>query len=112
MWKSFEKNKIGICLMINSSICVCFGQLFWKLSSNGEIKNIIVGFILYGLGAIIMIIAYKFGSLSVLQPMLSINYVITIFLGKFILGESINIYKILGVSIIFISVIFIGGGDD
>lgn len=112
MLESFKKNKYGIMLMILSSICVCIGQLFWKLSATKGILLLLAGFALYGIGAIIMIVAYKFGSLSVLQPMLSLNYVISIILAATILNESITLIKVIGVFVIIIGVILIGGGDD
>lgn len=112
MLESFKKNKYGIILMFLSSICVCIGQLFWKLSTSKGILFLFTGFILYGIGAIIMIIAYKFGSLSVLQPMLSLNYVISIILAAIILNEHVTLTKIIGVLVIMIGVILIGGGDD
>ena len=112
MLESFKKNKYGIMLMILSSICVCIGQLFWKLSATKGILLLLAGFALYGIGAIIMIVAYKFGSLSVLQPMLSLNYVISIILAATILNECITLIKVIGVFVIIIGVILIGGGDD
>ena len=33
MIESFQKNKKGILLMLVSSVCVCIGQLLWKLSA-------------------------------------------------------------------------------
>lgn len=75
MIESFQKNKKGILLMLISSICVCVGQLLWKISAEKGFPIMLAGFCFYGLGALIMIIAYKYGKLSVLQPMLSLNYV-------------------------------------
>ena len=113
MLESFIKNKYGIVLMILSSICVCIGQLLWKIStSQGNLSLLLIGFLLYGVGAIIMIVAYKFGSLSVLQPMLSLNYVMSIILAYIVLNEAVTLIKIIGVFIIMIGVILIGGGDD
>ncbi|WP_242396839.1 EamA family transporter [Clostridium butyricum] len=112
MLESFKKNKYGIILMILSSICVCIGQLLWKISVSSGILLLMFGFICYGIGAIIMIIAYKFGSLSVLQPMLSLNYVMSIILAYTVLNEQITLIKIIGVLTIIIGVLLIGGGDD
>lgn len=112
MLESLKKNKYGIMLMLMSSICVCLGQLFWKLSINGVFLLLFIGFAFYGIGAIIMIIAYKFGSLSVLQPMLSLNYILSIIIGHVFLHEQITLVKIIGVLIIILGVILIGGGDD
>lgn len=112
MRESFEKNKKGILLMLCSSICVCVGQLFWKISSEQGIFWMLAGFVFYGVGALIMLIAYKYGSLSVLQPMLSMNYVLSILLAAVVLKEAITILKVTGVLIIIVGVILIGGGDE
>ena len=112
MKESFMKNRKGIILMICSSVCVCIGQLLWKMSTNGNFFQMIAGFALYGMGALIMIIAYRYGKLSVLQPMLSMNYVLSIFLGYMILNEGIGLLKIIGILIIIAGVFFIGGGDE
>lgn len=109
--ESIEKNKKGILLMIISSIVVCLGQLLWKLGANGDLLKLAEGFILYGLGALIMIIAYRFGSLSVLQPVLSLNYVISLFIGYFFLNESVSLCNILGVIVIISGVYLIAAGD-
>lgn len=112
MLESLRKNKYGIILMIISSICVCVGQLLWKLSIERGMLYLIIGFTFYGIGAVIMIVAYKFGSLSVLQPILSLNYVLSIILARTILNEQITLLKLIGVFIIIIGVVLIGGGDD
>ena len=105
MLESFQKNKKGFLLMLVSSICVCVGQLLWKLSAAQGIIVMLVGFCFYGVGALVMIIAYKYGKLSVLQPMLSLNYVLSIFLAAAVL-------KSIGVLIIIAGVILIAGGDE
>lgn len=112
MLESFHKNKKGILLMLVSSICVCVGQLLWKLSGTQGIIFMIVGFCFYGMGALVMIIAYKFGKLSVLQPMLSLNYVLSIILAAIVLKEEITILKSIGVLVIIAGVVMIAGGDE
>jgi len=107
-----KNNKKGIILMLLSSICVCIGQLLWKLSVSGEIILLLLGFFFYGIGALIMIIAYKYGELSMLQPMLSLNYVLSIVLAIVVLKEKITILKFIGVFVIIAGVIIIIGGDD
>lgn len=112
MLESLKKNKKGILLIILSSIFVCFGQLLWKLSNTQGMIYLLGGFILYGIGALVMIIAYRFGSLSVLQPMLSLNYIFTIIFAKTILNESLTLIKIIAILIIILGVVLIGGGDN
>lgn len=112
MKESFIKNRKGILLMFCSSICVCIGQLLWKMSTTGNLIEMIIGFVFYGMGALLMIIAYRYGKVSVLQPMLSMNYVFSIFLGGVVLHEAITVWKMLGIIIIICGVILIGGGDE
>ncbi|WP_314837686.1 EamA family transporter [Solobacterium moorei] len=112
MIESIQKNKKGILLMLVSSICVCVGQLLWKLSATQGLVFMLAGFVLYGAGALIMIIAYKFGKLSVLQPILSLNYVLSIVLATFVLHEAVTLYKVIGVIVITCGVIMIAGGDE
>lgn len=112
MRESFQKNKKGILLMLLSSICVCVGQLLWKLSSQYGILVMLAGFCFYGIGALVMLAAYRFGKLSVLQPMLSLNYVLSILLAAFVLKESITLWKCVGVLVIIAGVVLIAGGDE
>lgn len=112
MLDSIKANKKGILLMLVSSICVCFGQLLWKMSATGGIPFLLIGFLLYGVGALVMIYAYRFGKVSVLQPMLSMNYVLSIILAATLLKESITIFKVIGILVIVSGVILIAGGDE
>ena len=112
MLNSLKKNKKGICLMLCSSLMVCIGQLLWKLSANGNLIYLLFGFISYGFGALVMLYAYKFGSLSVLQPMLSANYIFTIIFASTILHEQFTIFKLTGILIVFLGVFLIGCGDE
>ena len=72
----------------------------------------LIGFCFYGVGALVMIVAYKYGKLSVLQPMLSLNYVLSIILATIVLKEEIALLKCIGVLVIIVGVIFIAGGDE
>ncbi|MBP3609400.1 MAG: EamA/RhaT family transporter [Lachnospiraceae bacterium] len=112
MLESLQKNKKGILLMIISSLCVCVGQLLWKLSSAYGIVVLLAGFAFYGIGALVMLVAYRYGKLSVLQPMLSLNYVLSIVLAGVVLKEEISLVKCVGVLIIIAGVILIAGGDE
>lgn len=112
MIESFRKNKKGIIMMILSSLCACIGQLFWKLSVTYGLPAMMTGFCLYGLGALIMLMAYRYGKLSVLQPVLSLNYVLSIILGAMVLHENVTLFKCIGILFIIVGVIFIAGGDE
>lgn len=111
MRDSFAKNKKGILIMLCSALCACVGQLLWKLSATEGILLALLGFVLYGFGALFMLIAYKYGSLSVLQPMQSVSYILSIIIGVMILNESLNLQKVIGVIVIMMGMLLIGGGD-
>lgn len=98
--------------MLVSSLCVCIGQLLWKMSADMGIVVMLAGFLFYGIGALVMIVAYRFGKLSVLQPMLSLNYVLSIILAALVLKESITVLKCIGVMVIIGGVVLIAGGDE
>lgn len=101
----------GIILMILSSVFACVGQLLWKISAERGVFILILGFGFYGIGALLMLAAYRFGELSRLQPILSLNYVISLVLGYFYLHETINLLKIAGIILVTLGVILIAGGS-
>lgn len=110
--KSLRKNCIGIILMVLSASSLAIGQLLWKMSDGKNCLFLLSGFVIYGLGATLMIIAYRHGSLSVLHPMMSISYIIAFLLGFRFLGEELSAGKIIGLIAIIIGCVLIGSGDD
>lgn len=109
--ESFVKNKKGIFIMMFAALMTAIGQLFWKLSSSENIYFLGLGFIFYGIGAILMIIAFKFGKYSVIHPMMCTGYIFAIILGTLVLKEKISMNQMLGISSMIFGVILIGGGD-
>jgi drug/metabolite transporter (DMT)-like permease len=109
--KARSPKTMGILLMLVSSLFVCFGQLFWKLSVSRGTPFLIIGVFLYVIGAFIMLKAYHFGKLSVLQPVLSMNYVLSTMLSIWILGETFNLQMGVGICIIICGVVILGGKE-
>jgi uncharacterized membrane protein len=107
-----QENKKGIVLMIFASAFTATGQLLWKISEGQLSWALITGLVLYGLGAITMIYAFKFGNLSMLHPLLSLSYVFAIFLGQFFLNESLSFVNYMGVLLILLGSVLLGGGDQ
>ncbi len=112
MLESLKRNRKGILIMLCSSLFACIGQLLWKLGAVYGFGLIILGFGFYGVGALLMLFAYRFGSVSVLQPVMSMNYVLSVVLGAIVLKESVTILKVIGVLVIMIGVHLIGGGEE
>ena len=112
MIESIKYNLRGILLMASSALLASFGQMFWKMFHTDGLWALILGFVLYACGAMIMIIAYRFGNLSVLQPMLCLSYVFAIFIAVFILQEQMSPMKLTGIFVVIFGVIKIAGGDS
>lgn len=111
---SFKQNKVGIILIIITSLMTSLGQLFWKLAQedNKIIFYMLLGFGFYGVGTILMILAFRYGSFSVLHPFLACGYVFALVWSQIFLNESITMNQIIGIILIIGAVVFIGGGDE
>ena len=108
--KPLEKLLIGIILICLSALCASLGQLFWKLAqiNNAALMLYVIGFVLYGLGSVLMIASFRFGDLSVLHPMLSIGYVLAIIWAHVILSENITLNKVAGIGLIIAGIVLLG----
>lgn len=69
--------------------------------------NIWYGIICYGLSLLFWFYVLAHLELSKAYPMVSLGYVVAIFLGYFFLNEPINMLKGIGIFLIIIGVIFI-----
>ncbi len=77
-----------------------------------ENTSLIFGFLLYGLGTVLYILALREGELSILYPLVSITYVFIAILSQIILKEKMNRYKWIGIMLILIGVSLIGMGKQ
>jgi len=69
------------------------------------------GFVIYFTGALLMIFAYRFGELSVLQPINSMSYVFSTIIAIFILHEQVTLINMAGILLIISGVIVIGANS-
>lgn len=90
--------------------CLCTGQFLWKRYDT--IFPLLLGLAIYGLGALSMVCAYRFGELSVLQPINSVTYIISVILGAIYFQEPITFFKIAGIVIIMAGVIVLAGSSE
>ena len=99
------------------------GQIFFKLGSNKITENlsswltnwqIILGMGIYGLSAILFIIALKYGKLSVLYPVIATTYIWVTMISYYIFKEQINYSNWIGVFLIICGVFMIAlrGGSN
>lgn len=102
-------------------VCTFFtaaGQYFWKLgSSELELANILlepylwIGFFLYGLSILFLIVALKGGELSALYPLIATSFIWVTIISVVAFNEVIGMNKILGIFTIIIGISFIGVGS-
>lgn len=113
--KETSKNKnlkLGILLCLSSALLGSLGQLVWKFGAdsteNYSLFLYILGFVISGVAMLVMMIAFRYGDVSILQPMGSINIVLPIFFGALFLNESITWQKLLGVVVVMGGVVLLG----
>ena len=75
------------------------------------VMPLIGGFALYAVGALLMIIALRYGELSVLHPILGAGYVLSLFIGSAVFRESLSASKVLGVMVIIAGLVLIVRGE-
>lgn len=109
----------AIATVLFATIIGSFGALYFKIGSETIsidikklIKNhkLILGFLFYGVSAIIFIIALTGGELSVLYPLCAASYIWVCLLSMKFLNEKMNKLKWLGIITIIIGITFIGLG--
>jgi drug/metabolite transporter (DMT)-like permease len=103
-------------------ICTIFtsaGQVLWKMglvnfTNFWSLVNIpfLLGFVTYGLGALFMLLAFKYGELSLVYPLVSASYVWVLLLSWYLFGDILNLWKWLGVITIVLSVSILGYGSS
>jgi drug/metabolite transporter (DMT)-like permease len=72
--------------------------------------DLIGGLAVYGIGAVLMIVALQHGELSVLYPLISLNYVWVAIIAVLLFKESMNPEKIAGIVVIMAGVAVLGKG--
>jgi uncharacterized membrane protein len=129
----------SIVLTIISTFVAAIGQLFYKLGAELDVLDILdiifnqnifitlgtlvsdpvlrlgtillFGFIFYGVGAVLLVLALRKGELSVVYPIFAANYIWVILLSQRYLGEFVSISNWLGILFIIIGISFIGYGS-
>ena len=110
--------------IIGIIFCTLFtstGQLMWKIGMDKFQLNILailtnwplmLGFLSYGIGLIIMLVSLKHGELSVLYPFVALSFIWVAFMSVGFLNEVITPLNWLGIATIIAGVSFIGLGAE
>ncbi|MGX7149003.1 EamA family transporter [Enterococcus ureasiticus] len=107
-----QKLSLGIILILIAATLSSLGQLAWKFGADGTGSYAIllyaIGFLAAGAGMFFMMAAFRYGEVSILQPMMSLGFALSIVLGALFLNESITWYKLLGTGFIIAGSILLG----
>lgn len=111
------KKHVAYYLIILAATLSSLGQLLWKFSTESNIHIAIVilltlsGFICAGLGLVFETIAFRYGQVSILQPMMSISFALSIVWGFLFLDEPVTLSKVGGTCLIILGCILIGSDE-
>jgi len=128
MARKIDKKKNGpvkkntfkaIILVILCTLLTSSGQVVWKYASNNisSVNSIfhnwplLIGYLLYGLGAIILIGSLKYGDLSILYPFIALSFVWVNIASILLFGEHVNLLNWLGILAILLGVGLVGKGS-
>lgn len=113
-----QTQKKAVLLMVICTLFTSLGQIFWKLglvkmdfSSLITLFNLhfILGFLSYGIGTILMLLAFQKGELSILYPIAATSYVWVSLVSPLLFPtDFMNGWKWLGIIIILFSVSLLG----
>ncbi|WP_207694764.1 hypothetical protein DOK67_0002835 [Enterococcus sp. DIV0212c] len=107
-----QKVSLGVVLILIAATLSSLGQLAWKFGADGTgsyaIILYIIGFIAAGAGMFFMMAAFRYGEVSILQPMMSLGFALSILLGAVFLNESITWYKLIGTGFIIAGSVLLG----
>ena len=118
---SHQAQRRAVLLVVFCTFVSAAAQILMKMGADytkahpglaGLISNpvLIVGYGLYAVVTVLIVIAYKDGELSVLYPIISLSYVWVTALSFFIFHDTLNPYKLIGVAIIVCGVAVLGRG--
>jgi len=107
----------AIMLVLFCTLLTTSAQIFLKLGSN-RLPEIIftnwqlfIGIMLYVIGAIILIIAFKGGEVTVIYPIFASSYIWVSILSAYFFNEQLGIIKLSGVFIVMLGIIMISLGS-
>ncbi len=100
-------------------VCTLFtsvAQIFYKF---GALRlpeiitnyHILIGLVLYGIGALILVTAFKFGEVTLLYPIIATSYIWVSILSWIVFSETIGIFKSIGIAFIIIGITVIAFGS-
>ena len=116
--------KLSVALVFLCTVLGAAAQILMKSGTQGQHaegvvgliaaiftnRDLFIGYALYGLSTVVLVIALKYGELSLLYPVIALTYVWVTALSVMIYGEQLNLFKLLGLFSVIAGVAVIGLG--
>jgi multidrug transporter EmrE-like cation transporter len=117
-----KARKLATFLVCTCTVIGAAGQMLMKAGAQQQTHDsallmliaifrtptLFAGFSLYGLSAALLVIALKYGELSILYPVIALTYVWVTALSVAIYSESLNAMKLLGLAAVVLGVAVLG----
>jgi len=108
---------VFLCTVLGAAAQMCFkaGLRHMPHFSVGAVLlnwPLLLGLLLYGGSTLLLILALREGQLSLLYPVISLTYAWVTMLSVLWLGETMNPFKLAGVTVIIIGVGLLGRGSS
>ncbi len=99
-------------LLIKSGAPKLTAQPTLARTALGAITNapLMSGLCLYGLSAILLVLALRHGDLSMIYPVIALTFVWVTILSAVVVGETMSLYKVAGIGMIVLGVAVLGLG--
>jgi multidrug transporter EmrE-like cation transporter len=96
--------KLGANQLSHASLIATFVSIF-------TVPQLFLGYCLYGVFAVLMVLALRHGELSILYPVIALTFVWVSILSALIFHEPMNAVKIIGIIVIVAGVAVLGLGS-
>jgi multidrug transporter EmrE-like cation transporter len=71
---------------------------------------LMIGYVLYGMSTVLLVLALKDGELSLLYPVIALTYVWVTVLSFVLFHDNVNPFKLIGITTIVVGVAVLGRG--
>lgn len=108
-----ERRIKGIIFVILSTLFTSSGQLLWKWGVDSQaVFNLplIFGTLIYGLAALLLILALRYGEITLIYPFIASSYVWVSLASSVLFKDSISGLKMAGIALIIVGVVMVCTG--
>lgn len=108
---------LSVCILFGAIAQILFkmgmsqvqgGSFFDILSQLIRTPQLVIGTILYGTSFVLWLLALRYFDVSFMYPLLSLAYILVVFMSVLVLNETVHLTRWIGVILIVIGAILVG----